>query len=173
PKFLPDGVHFIFLVTSTKPENTGIYLGSLASNETRHLVTSNEMAVFAAPDHLVFMRNTTVMAQRFDPHRLELHGDPVPLAQGVGMSATGTGVAGVTTSETGLLAYRIGGPLDRVLRWVDRMGKPLGDVGDPGAYENVALAPDGERLAETRVQGGTRDIWITDLRRGTPARINV
>ena len=35
PQFLPDGRHFIYLVQSTRPENTGIYAGSLDSKERR------------------------------------------------------------------------------------------------------------------------------------------
>jgi serine/threonine protein kinase len=170
PKFLPDGVHFIFLVVSTKPENTGVYLGALNSQDTKQLVASNEMGVFAAPDHLLFMRGAAVMAQRFDTRQLKLEGDPFPVAQDVGISQTGNGVAGIAASDTGVLAYRSGNLLDRVLRWVDRTGKPLGDVGEPGSRVNVALAPGGERLAETRVQGAASDIWITNLLRGGDQR---
>jgi hypothetical protein len=52
------------------------------------------MGVFAPPNHLLFMRGTTVMAQRFDPRRLELQGDPFPVAQDVGIN-TGNSVAGI------------------------------------------------------------------------------
>ena len=38
PRFLPDGVHFVYLVISSKPESGGIFLGSLASKEARRLV---------------------------------------------------------------------------------------------------------------------------------------
>jgi serine/threonine protein kinase/Tol biopolymer transport system component len=171
PKFLPDGVHFIFLVLSTKLEHTGVYLGALNSPETRQLVATNEMGLFAAPDHLLFMRGGTVMAQRFDTRRLELAGDPfVVVAEGVGVSQTGNGVAGIAASDTGVLAYRIGNSLSHVLRWVDKTGTPLGTVGEPGSHLNVALAPDGDRVAETRIQGATRDVWITDLLRGGDSR---
>jgi serine/threonine protein kinase len=171
PKFLPDGVHFIFLVISTKPEHTGVYLGALNSPETRQLVATNEMGLFAAPDHLLFMRGSTVMAQRFDTRRLELAGDPfVVVAEGVGVSQTGNGMAGIAASDTGVLAYRIGDSLNRVLRWVDKNGTPLGTVGEPGSRLNVALAPDGDRVAETRIQGATKGVWITDLLRGGESR---
>jgi hypothetical protein len=169
PKFLPDGQHFVFLVRSSKAANTGLYLGSLGSKETRHLVASGVMGVFAAPDHLLFVRDATLMAQRFDTRRFELEGDPFPVAQDIGTSITGNGAAAIAASDTGVLAYRIGSA-DRVLRWVDRTGKPLGDIGEVGSHENAALAPGGDRLAETRLHGGTSDIWIVDLQRGSSSR---
>jgi serine/threonine protein kinase/Tol biopolymer transport system component len=170
PKFLPDGRHFLFYLVSGKPENTGLYLGAMDSKETTRLVASDAMGVFAPPDHLLFMRDTTLMAQRFDPRRLELQGDPFPAAQGVGIN-TGNSVSGIAVSDTGVLAYRLGGGAsDRVLQWVDRSGMPLGEAGATGAHENVSLAPGGDRLVETRLDGTTGDIWVADLTRGSSSR---
>jgi Tol biopolymer transport system component len=127
------------------------------------------MGLFAAPDHLLFLRDATLMAQRFDTRRFELQGDPFPIAEDVGF-AVGNGVAGIAASDTGVLAYRISGTTDRILRWVDRKGQPLGDVGPVGYYENVAVAPQGDRLAETRPQRGAGDLWTIDLRRGSSSQ---
>jgi hypothetical protein len=162
PKFMPDGQHFIFLVRSAKAENTGLYLGSLGSHETRRLVASDVMGVFAAPEHLLFVRDATLMAQRFDTRRFELEGDPFPVVKDIGSSSALTGAAAIATSDTGVMAYRIGST-ERVLRWVDRTGKPLSEIGEVGSHENAALAPGGDRLAETRLHGGTGDIWTVDL----------
>ena len=170
PKFLPDGNHFVFFVSSGKAENSGLYLGALDSKETRRLVASDAMGAFVPPDHLLFMRESTLMAQQFDAGRLELQGDPFPVAEGVGINP-GNSVAGFAFSDTGMLAFRLGGSKsERVLRWVDRAGKPIGDVGAVGPHENVALEQSGERLAETRLDGLVGDIWVFDLSRGTPTR---
>jgi Tol biopolymer transport system component len=172
PKFLPDGQHFLFLVRSTKAENGGLYLGSLGSVEARRLVATDVMGLFAAPDHVLFVRDAMLMAQQFDTRRFELQGDPFPVAQDVGLSSTGNGVAAITTSDTGVLAYRIGiGSNDRLLRWVDRTGKPLGDVGAAGAHENAMVSPHGDRLAETRLEGRDGSVWIVDLLRGSNSRL--
>jgi Tol biopolymer transport system component len=169
PKFLPDGEHFIFLVRSANPQNSGLYVGSLGSKVTSHLVATDDMGVFAAPDHLMFVRGSTLMAQRFDARRFELRGDPFPVAQDVGINSSGNGVAGITASDTGVIAYRTG-TFGRVLRWVDRTGTPLGDVGEVGPNDNVALAPSGDRIVETRRLGGTANLWIVDLHRGSSSR---
>jgi hypothetical protein len=169
PKFLPDGQHFIFLVRSTTAENTGLYLGSLGSQETRRLVASEVMGVFAAPDHLLFVHDATLLAQRFNTRRFELEGDPVPVVQDIGTSISGNGVAAIAASDAGVLAYRIGSA-ERVLRWVDRTGKFLSEIGEAGAHGNAVLAPSGERLADTQLYGGTGDIWTVDLQRGSSSR---
>lgn len=172
PKFLPDGNHFVFFVVSAKPSNIGLYLGALDSKATTRLVASDAMGVFAPPDHLLFMHDTTLMAQRFDPRRPALEGDPFPVAQDVGIN-TGNSVSGLAVSDTGVLAYRMGANnADSVLRWVDLTGKPVGDVGGVGPHQNPTLAPGLARLAETRLDrsGETGDIWIVDLLRGSSSR---
>jgi Tol biopolymer transport system component len=173
PKFLPDGHHFVFFVASNQPAHRGLYLGALGSTVATRLVASDAMGVFAPPHHLLFVRGSTLMAQRFDPLRLALAGDPVPVAQDVGVNVT-TSVSGVTVSDTGVLAYRMGpNASNRLLRWVNRSGRALGQVGSIGAHENVRLAPDGERLVETHLDesGSMGNLWIVDLLRGPSSRL--
>lgn len=129
PRFLPDGVHFLYLVQSLKPENAGIYVGSLNSKMTKRLLASTDKPEFAAPDLVLFLRDSTLMAQRLDVDRIELAGEPYQVAEQV--------AAGVTASQTGVLAYTSdasGG--GRVLTWIDRSGKIEGTVGSPAFYEN-------------------------------------
>jgi Tol biopolymer transport system component len=58
------------------------------------------------------------------------------------------------------------------LVWVDRTGKELGTVGEPGDYSNPALSPDERRLAVGRMDPrARRDIWVFDLIRGTSSRL--
>lgn len=60
PSFLPDGKHFIYLARSGKPENSGLYLGSIDSQETKRLVSTGVKGAFAPPRHLLFMRGETL-----------------------------------------------------------------------------------------------------------------
>ena len=169
PRFLPDDVHFLYLVISSKPEDSGIYVGSLSSKETKRLVASSAKPEFAPPDLLLFLRESTLMAQRFDTSRLELSGDPFQVAEQVGSNPS-NGAAGVTVSENGVLAYRAGGGGGaRQLVWIDRSGKAEQSIGTPALYENPRLSPDGKRLAVFKPDGGG-DIWVTDLERGNSAR---
>ena len=54
PQFLPDGRHFLYLSSSEQPENNGIYVGSLDSQETKRLVSTEVGAAYApSPDATV------------------------------------------------------------------------------------------------------------------------
>jgi Tol biopolymer transport system component/tRNA A-37 threonylcarbamoyl transferase component Bud32 len=169
PRFLPDGDHFLYLVTGNRPESSGIYLGSLGSKETRRLLPGTTQAEFAPPDQLLFLRERTLMAQRLDMRRFELTGDPLRVVDTVARLAQ-TSHAGMTVSANGVLAYRAGSTDDdRVLAWFSRDGTIEKKIGSPGPYDNPRLSPDGTRLAVHKERGGD-DIWIVDLERGTETR---
>lgn len=114
------------------------------------------------------------MAQPFDPGWLGMAGDMFPVAEQVGTSLT-TNNAAFSVSENGVLAYgpgTTGGPLSRELVWMDRTGKRLGAVGQPGAVATAALSPDEKRISFViNKQGGdASDLWLHDVARGVPSR---
>ena len=167
PNFLPDGRHFLFFVRSGKVENTGVYIGSLDSKETRQLLPNVLSAVYAPPGFLLFLRNETLMAQPFDPNALKLTGEQVPIGEQVAFNS-GLGRGSFSVSENGVLAFRTGGgQIDQPL-WFDRTGKQMGSLAEPGVYFNLALSPiDEKQIAVDRTdpQTGTNDIWLYDLSR--------
>jgi serine/threonine protein kinase/Tol biopolymer transport system component len=171
PRFLPDGRHFLYLASSGQQENTGIYVGSLDSKETKRLLGTDTYAAYSPPGYLLFLRERTLMAQGFDASKLELTGEPFPVAEQVDR-LTGANFGLFSVSETGVLAYRSGSAAKMQLAWFDRGGKQLGTVGPPGIYSNPWLSPDEKRVAINRddPQVSTADIWLIELARGTPTR---
>lgn len=170
PQFLPDGTHYVFLVRSNQPEHRGIFLGSLASADRRRLTSTDSNVVLAEPGYLLHVRGSVLLAQAFNVNRKELTGDEIPLAEGLVAAPT---VRSAPFAAAGhVLAYRPGGMLKTQLLWVDRSGRPLGNVGAPARYLTAALAPDGKRLAVDLLDfaSGAIDTWITDLSRGVPYR---
>jgi eukaryotic-like serine/threonine-protein kinase len=178
PQFLPDGRHFIYFVQSERPENAGIYLGSLDSPTRKRLVNSNTNAAYAGvgpkAGYLLFTRGTDLMAQRFDLAKLELTGAPFPVAKRVLIAvAGGISRAAVSASENGVLAYRTWidtGSSELV--WLDRQGKRTGRVGEPADYSNPSLSPDEKKLIVSRMDLAirTRDLWLFDLASGAASR---
>jgi hypothetical protein len=89
PVFLPDGRHFLYLVTAASLENDGVYLSSLDGSENRRILADMSRVVFAplAPGgragHLLFVRDNTLMAQPFDAGSAQLSGDAFAIAEGV------------------------------------------------------------------------------------------
>jgi Tol biopolymer transport system component len=171
--FLPDGRHFLFTVGSAQEKTTGVYVASLdAPEERRRLLPGTKRVVYSS-GHLLFVRDGTLVAQPFDTKRLEVSGEPVPIAQDVSHHLPSGGGWGFFSASPGpVLAYRGGGGSGAVqLEWRDRSGKPLGTVGDPENYGQIALSPDERRAAvEVRGEEGT-DLWVIDIGRGVASRL--
>ncbi len=175
PSMLPDGHHFIYWRISIPDENGGIYIGSLDAKpeqqSTKKLLPDSTSAVYVpsplagrAPGFLLFVRgliNTstgagggTILAQPFDPKRLEFTGDAVPIAEQVrSFGASPAGVIAFRGARTQLSAQ---------LTWFDRKGGVLSTAGEIGEYSDLALSPDEMRVAYER----DTDLWIFDFTRG-------
>jgi Tol biopolymer transport system component len=180
PSFLPDGRHFIYMRRSTTPENTGIYVGSLDAKpeeqSVKQLVATRYGAAYVPSSdpgmgHLLFVRDRTLMAEPFDARRLELAGDAVALAEGVG-TVLSSGFFSASTN--GVLAYRAGGSGNfQQLTWYDPQGKALGTAGEPYTFAlSLALSPDGTRVALARLdtEHFAGALWLLDFSLGTSTR---
>ncbi|MEO8436146.1 MAG: protein kinase [Pyrinomonadaceae bacterium] len=171
PFFLPDGKHFLYFVRSNQAENGGVYAGSLDGKETKRLLPATLNAAYAPPGFLLFLRNETLMAQRFDAGELQLSGEPFPVAEHVAYNL-GLARGDFSVSENGVLAYRSGSGEINQPFWFDREGKQIGSLGKAGLYFTLWLSPDESRAAMDRSdpKTGTNDIWLFDLSRDLPSR---
>src|ERR1700680_2927136 len=138
PYFLPGGRQYLFAVNSDKAETNGIYAGLLEGGAPVRLLPdiSSVAYVPAAPNrqtgYLLFRRGTTLMAQPFDPVRLQTTGELFPLVEGVGASVS-VAHGAFSASQNGTLVYRSGTLAgNRELALLDRTGKRLNSVGKPG-----------------------------------------
>jgi hypothetical protein len=172
PQFLPDGEHFLFLAIGAAPGQDAVYVGRLGSADRKLLLKATEKAMFAPPNSLLFMRDSTLMTQRFDPDRLELSGDALRVADDVGTNL-GNSLAGFSVSSSGILAFRSTDRHSTALTWVDRTAAVRGVLGDQAPYTDVELSPDGSRMAVSilDVTRRTSDIWIYDIARGESAHV--
>jgi len=166
PQFLPDGHHYIFFVSSSDPDNTGVYLGTLDSTRKDRLLRTHAQGLYVPPfkksdaGHLLFLKENTLMAQRFDTRSFTISGEPFPVADPVWSFRT---YGLFSASENGMLAYRPGIQADgERLAWFDRQGKPSGEVGVRGTYGFVALSPNGRLAAFDQLSPGS-NIWKIDL----------
>ena len=169
PEFLPDGRHFIYLALNQKPEDTGYRIGSLDSAETKPFAPAQTMLAYAPQGYLLFVRDKTLVAQRFDAKALKTSGEPVPLAEQIGTDAVG--LARFSVSRDGVLAYRTGESGNRMI-WRDRSGKELETVIEKGENQDPVFSPAGDQLAFDFAdeRSGKVDIWIRDLSRGVNSR---
>jgi Tol biopolymer transport system component len=167
PQFLPDGRRFLFFVEG-RPDTQGIYLGELGSPNTRRVTAADGAGTYLTPGWLLFARQGTLVARRFDSRLAELTGDPITVADAVGLDVSNYSGA-FSVSREGIVAYRTVGTGRRQLTWFDRAGKLLGTLGVPDESELVgpSVSPDGLRVAAHRTLLGNTDIWIFDAARAT------
>jgi Tol biopolymer transport system component len=169
PQFLPGGERYLYVVDSGTDAMNGVWLARLDGAEPKKVVDGLSRVEFAPPDFLLFVREATLVAQRFDTESGELVGEPVPVAEGIGVDSVGQ--ADFSASRTGVLVYRSGQGLSDRLAWLDLAGKQLSADDELGEGHNPALSPDGRWLAVDREEGQGVDIWLRDLRRGVSSRV--
>ncbi len=171
PAFLPDGKHFVFLGDAASTEDHTIRLGELGSPGSRALFQAVSNVQFAPPDFLLFVRARTLLAQRLDLESLEPRGEPVPLGENL-IESGNNHRFDFAASQTGVLSYNSADPVSRLV-WIDRTGRRLGMVGEPGSYGDLDLSPDDQRAAFTKrdADGRAGDVWVMDLRRGSASRL--
>jgi eukaryotic-like serine/threonine-protein kinase len=162
PEFLPDGRTFLYWSRSAT-EGAGVYARSLDTDAaSKWLLASDSQAVYDPSGFLLFTRGRVLVRQRFDATRLEVSGDPTPVAEGVA-TITLLGGALFSLSTTGVLTFQPESDSTSQFTWVDRAGKPLEHLGVPGRYRYPDLSPDRQRLAY--VNGADGNVWILDLKR--------
>lgn len=170
PQFLPDG-RILFLMTLGEPQTHGVYVVGLDGGEPRRVLNGDTAAVYASPGHLVRVAQGVLVAQQFDVTRAAVEGEPFPVAQNVGAD-DGTFRSAFSASTTGTLAHRAGAGGRRQLMWVNRSGRVLSALGTPdeNSLAHPALAPDGQRVAVSRLVQGNFDLWLMDVGRGVASR---
>jgi len=169
PAFLPDGRHFLHHVLMANPADNTLRVRALDTGETKTIMQTPSQVVYAPPGYLLFVRDRTLVAQRFDTSALELRGDPIPLGEGLGIGDLG--LVSISASSTGALAYRPGQTAVRRLVWIDRKGQEKPAFDQERQYADVWPSPDGNRLAFDLDEDNNKgDIWIRDFARGTTTR---
>jgi serine/threonine protein kinase/Tol biopolymer transport system component len=179
PAFLPDGRHFLYLHGSTKPEIRGVYIGALdvkpEQQSTQRLMAAEFSPLYvpspdSGPGHILFLSQGTLLAQPFDSRRLQLTGEPIPVAEQI---ASLQDIGFYSASENGALAYRSGTTqgLDLQLSWFNRQGQATLTPAEPSRSSTVKVSPDGKRAATIRTDSqNNRDIWVVDLLAGASNR---
>lgn len=175
PMFLPDGRHFLYMAANFAGQKgvDAIFVGSLDSDEKRFILEADANAAYAAPGYLLFYRDKTLLAQRFDSKRFALTGEPTTILTDIQYQSQ-VKRAVFDASEHGLLVAQSGsGVALSQLFWVDRKGVQISAVGKPQVYGNLSLAPNGESVAVsmTDMASQNTDVWTYDLQRGTAKRL--
>jgi hypothetical protein len=173
---LPDRRHFLYFRGSGDFSSAGVYIGRVdaaprdqSSTKIPGVSSSTAYAAdeYGGRGHLLFARDSILMATAFDLDRLEIVGEPVRVP-GLNRVHGWQGLAAVSASTSGALAVR---PAQSELAsavLIGRDGKESGTIasGLDGA-EHPRLSPDGRSLA--LVVGG--ELWKYDLDGRPPGKL--
>ncbi|MEO8096414.1 MAG: protein kinase [Acidobacteriota bacterium] len=156
----------------------GVFVGSLDGGKPTQILPDAAVSSYVPaakpglPGHLLFVREGTLLAQSFNPDKLELTGDAIPVAARTSdLDSIGNGQ--FTASSNGVLAFRRGTTATVALTWLDRAGKRLQDAGQPyrsSSNPTIRLSPN-DSQAIVPVAGASQvDLWIADFSRNTFTR---
>ena len=176
PVFLPGGEKILFLAQTAeggaRNDASAIEVLELANGKRTRLVAANSSPLYSTAGQLLFWREGTLLAQRFDPAGLKLFGEPAAIASPVAFTQNEQVLA--TVSNEGTLLYRAGarGSFSSLV-WLDRAGLGVKPLREKDLFARFALSRGGERLAFSVNTGGqgAADLWVYDLARDAASRL--
>ncbi len=172
PHFFPDGEHFVYFSRGRKSGTSAVYVGSLGSKKTTLLLKSETAPVLAPPDILLYLSESSLLAQRIDTKEWRLQGTPTVVAEQVEY-APAYGALAASASASGVFAYQERtAPARTAIVQLDRSGKEIARLIEDGG-SNIDLSKDGRKLAYQRSDAGSRsfDLWTLDLVKGGTSRL--
>ena len=176
PSRLPDGRHFLYFRGAKDVSIAGVYVGDVDAapenqNSTR-LMAVPSTPVYAQDEgaehgHLLYAQDGVVMAQPFDPHRLQLLGDAfrVPATDQVHVADA---LLAISATTNGTIAYRRAGSDLTSPVFLTREGTESGSIADGlDQAQHPRISPDGRSLALIVA----RDLWRYDLDGRPPVKL--
>ncbi|MHC5005011.1 MAG: hypothetical protein ACYTJ0_18030, partial [Planctomycetota bacterium] len=159
----------VVLFVSSKSFQTGssINVFDRRTGQSSRLVESGSSPRFVRPGHLLFVRDSTLMAAPFDSARARLTGQPVPVVENV---RTTFDLSSVDVSDAGVL-FHVGGGLQEagvVFQALRATGELEPLSARSALMGRTRLAPDGRRIAAVLLPEADRvdpSIWILDIER--------
>jgi serine/threonine-protein kinase len=173
PAILPGNRAVLF--TTLLKSGSRIEAIDLKTLERKVLVEGATHSTFVEPGYLLFWRPPVpaLIAVRFDPERVEIHGPEVnvlaPVATGADMNAK------ISVSRNGTLIYgysREGGAALSVVR-VDRSGRVTALCDRRDAWAEPRFSPDGKRILLRQIGNPDCNTWSFDLQRSALTRLTL
>jgi len=173
--FLPDGTHYLYMTANFSGQKgvNAIFVGSLDSNEKRFIVEASGNAAYATPGYLLFPREKTLLAQRFDLKRFALTGEPTAILTDIQYQPQVRRAVFAVSDDHLLIAQTGSGITFSQPLWFDRKGKEAGVVGKPDVYGNVFISPNGRLVSvdKTDMASLNTDVWTYELQRQSSKRL--
>jgi eukaryotic-like serine/threonine-protein kinase len=151
--------------TGNTIEDYAILALSLKDGSVNQIVSKATSPVVVGDEFLVYQKDSSLYAARFDFQTMRVAGSEVVVH--VGVAADGWGSEGVyDVSSTGAFAYVPGqrASVGRHLAWVDRTGKVERASEKKDAFkEPLSISPDGKRVMVGTLRRAS-ELWSVDLK---------
>jgi serine/threonine protein kinase/Tol biopolymer transport system component len=170
---LPDGIHVLsFVWNGSTLDDYEIVVVNTQTGEVKHLLGQAAMPTILDSGILIFLRNATLLAVRFDLEQLAPIGQPVPVLEGILSESWGSD-AQFALSSSGNLAYSPGGRTceDRRLIRIDPEGTATPLTGPDAFVGQLTVSPDGKHLALSTLRRRL-ELWVYDLERRTMSLVS-
>ena len=156
PYFLPDGQHFLYYASNhatVQNQQNGIYIASLDGKINRFLVNSPAAGLYAH-GHLLYAKESELLAQGFDLGSFSLTGSPRPLVDNIVVDLGVWHLTVTASSSSDNLVYQnVGLPTIH--------GRNRAMKRSSGVYNGPRLSKDGQRFLVT-YGDPAHDIWLFD-----------
>jgi serine/threonine-protein kinase len=164
PEWLPGGEAIIYTVGTVGTWNQAeVVAQSLTTGERSVLVQGGTNPHYLPTGHLVYAHDGRIFAVPFDPRRLRVTGEAMPVLENVLQSPDGA--AQLAISPSGMAAYISGesGSGQGRLVSVTRDGTVTPFAAQIGAYSSPRVSADGRRLLVAK-ESPASDLWVYDIR---------
>lgn len=172
--FLPDGNYFLY---STENSSTGssaadaIYVSSLSDPKSEKLISASSNCQYA-DGYLLFVRQSILLAQKFNPDKLTTEGEAMPVTENIqyyDVRISGT----FSVSQNGKLVYLDAGQNNEKTVLLDKNGKEIKSIVNQKSMYSATFSPDGKRIAYDLYNTGEKNIniWTYDLDRNVATRL--
>ena len=172
--FLPDGDHFLY---STENSATGstpsdiIFIFSLSDTKSKKLINASSNCQYAN-GYLLFVRQSILLAQKFDPDNLQLTGEAMPITENIqfyDVRISGT----FSVSRNGKLIFLGGSQNTNFTVLLDTKGIQIKKLSDVSPRFAAKFSPDGEKIAYDLYNANERniDVWTFDIKRNVSTRL--
>ena len=169
PTFLPDGRHFVYIArgqqASNKREAGRLMVASLDAAAGTALIEDATNAAYVAPGYLLYGRDGSLYAWRFDASKQRLIGKPAPVGEQKLSLWEPKNFIPFAASDDGAIVYLPDASRRSTLSWYSRDGRPLSTLGLPGFYATPRISPDAKKIAYFQAESSfaAGDLWIADL----------
>jgi serine/threonine protein kinase len=172
--FLPDGDHFLYSTENSATGSTptdAIFLSSLSDTKSKKQIDASSNCQYAN-GYLLFVRQSILLAQKFDPDNLQLTGEAMPVTENIqyyDVRISGTFGA----SRNGKLIFLEENQNNNFTILLDKNGKMIKKLFDGAPRFVASFSPDGEKIAYDFYDANEKniDIWIFDIKRNVSTRL--